>query len=234
MTISFSLTPHLSVCLSLYPSIHLSNSLTPTSTYTHTHTHKHAHTRCTSALLLHHAPATPTDCSISPSVSPRLPAVARDTVGGTWTKQMGGAWVLFIALSVYPTCDTYRHNSLSPTQPACSTEVRASGCPPSAPSTSLWWRCFYCSARTPRPSITALSLSVRRSTAGEGEDGQITGCSQMGPMVALQQSYSLIIVNLNMHIYWPLEPKVMKLFPHFGLMMNTFALITYDRWILQL
>lgn len=51
------------------------------------HTHKHAyertrtHTHTAPAMLSYHALATPTDCSISPSVSPRLPAVARDTVG---------------------------------------------------------------------------------------------------------------------------------------------------------
>lgn len=32
-------------------------------------------------MLSYHALATPTDCSISPPVSPRLPAVARDTIG---------------------------------------------------------------------------------------------------------------------------------------------------------
>lgn len=44
--------------------------------YTHTRAHTHTHTLLQ---LSYHALATPTDCSISPPVSPRLPAVATDT-----------------------------------------------------------------------------------------------------------------------------------------------------------
>lgn len=44
------------------------------------HTHKHTHTHIAPTMLSYHALATPTDCSISPPVSPRLPAVARDTI----------------------------------------------------------------------------------------------------------------------------------------------------------
>lgn len=63
----------------------------------------HTHAYRDLAMLSYHALATPTDCSISPPVSPRLPAVARDTIGAACenVEKKGVAEVQFVDVHVF-------------------------------------------------------------------------------------------------------------------------------------
>lgn len=73
------------------------------NTHVNMHTHPHTHTHTAPAMLSYHALATPTDCSISPPISPRLPAVARDTIGAPHinVERKGVAEVWFVDIHIF-------------------------------------------------------------------------------------------------------------------------------------